>query len=195
MHPIGIHRAGTFLLNGFNAITVVAVITLAGVGSLAGCGTSSSFTGDNPSPQNGQGANAASVSPRTPTPMPFLEPSCCYNEVDRTQLPRGAIVQGSFTVFADPPNPIEGQDYFVHIRIRLPSSVLNYQRSDLSGTLVGTDGYTHTIGAWELERFNPAQGSSELILFIPGARRGVSDTLRVTSRVLSESQTIFIRFG
>ncbi|NBQ52825.1 MAG: hypothetical protein EBU49_04505, partial [Proteobacteria bacterium] len=67
---------------------------------------------------------------------------------------------------------------------------------DLSGTLIGTDGYTHTIGYdVDLEEFMSGKGSAELIIFVPGAFRGVNDTLRVTSRALNESQTISIRFN
>jgi len=180
-HP-GLNRIGTFFF----------VI----VGFLSGCGTSHSFSGNNPAPvpRQGQTSEATSTYVQTPAATPSA-PTVDNRTPPLAPLPPGAIVQGSFTVFADPPHPMEGQDYLVHVRIRLPTSLSDYAKSDLSGTLVGTDGYTHTIGYdAHFENFMSGKGSAELIIFVPGAERGINDTLRVTSRTLNESQTIFIRF-
>jgi len=185
MRPLGLHRIGTFLCNRLISITVPGIIAVACIGSLEGCGPSNSFSGSNPAPASRPRQTSDAIVDTLQTSVAPPAP-----------LPPGAIVQGSFTVFADPPHPMEGQEYFVHIRIKLPATLSSYSRGDLSGTLVGTDGYTHTIGYdADLENFMSGQGSAELIILVPGAFRGVNDTLRVTSRALNESQTISIRFN
>lgn len=200
MRPLGLHRSGTFLFKRLNAITVLGIITVAGIGSLVSCGPSNSFSGNNPAPASRQRQTSDAIVDTLQTPVAPPSPPPVDNRTPAAAppapLPPGAIVQGSFTVFADPPNPMEGQDYYVHVRVKLPATLSSYSRSDLSGTLVGTDGYTHTIGydAY-LEKFMSGQGSAELIIEVPGAFRGVNDTLRVTSRALNESQTISIRFN
>jgi len=165
-------------------------------GFLPGCGTSHSFSGSNPAPASrlGQPSGATSNNAQTPAATPSA-PTPDIQMPPPAPLPPGAVVQGSFTVFADPPRPMEMQDYFVHVRIKLPTSVSSYLQSDLRGTLIGTDGYTHTIGLDTYkEDFKSGTGSAELVIFVPGAERGVNDTLNVTSRILRESQTILIRF-
>jgi hypothetical protein len=197
MNPFGLHRIGAFLNKRLNAITALGIITVVGIGSLVSCGPSNSFSGNNPAPASRQRQTSDAIVDTLQTPVAPPSSSPVDNRTPAAApLPPGAIVQGSFTVFANPPNPMEGQDYYVHVRVKLPATLSSYSRSDLSGTLVGTDGYTHTIGydAY-LEKFMSGQGSAELIIEVPGAFRGVNDTLRVTSRALNESQTISIRFN
>jgi hypothetical protein len=128
--------------------------------------------------------------PITPVPTPTPAP-----------LPPNAIVQGSFTVWADPPHPMEKQSYFIHVRVTLPASVTNYSKMDLSGTLVGTDGYSQTINdpvmgfITQKFHFTPGSGSAELVMLIPGALQGINDKLQVTSRMLQESQTVLVHFN
>ena len=200
MRPLGLHRIGTFFCNRLISITVPGIIAVACIGSLEGCGPSNSFSGSNPAPASRprQTSDAIVDTLQTPVAPPSSQPvdNRTPAAAPPAPLPPGAIVQGSFTVFANPPNPMEGQDYYVHVRVKLPATLSSYSRSDLSGTLVGTDGYTHTIGYdADLEKFLSGQGSAELIILVPGSFRGVNDTLRVTSRALNESQTISIRFN
>jgi len=136
----------------------------------------------------------------TQTPTPVVQPPV-VNTTPQVQppVPQGAIVQGSFTVWANPPNPAQGQRYNIHMRVKLPSNVGQYSRSDLSGTLFGTDGYFQTIngmfGFIQPFYFDPSAGFAELVMPIPGAKQGVHDSLKVSSAVLQESQTINILFG
>jgi len=137
---------------------------------------------------------------QTPTPTPVVQPPVVNtNPQVQPPVPQGAIVQGSFTVWADPPNPSQGQRYNIHMRVKLPSNVGQYSRADLSGTLFGTDGYFQTIngmfGFIQPFYFDPSAGFAELVMPIPGAKQGVHDSLKVSSSVLQESQTINIIFG
>ena len=136
----------------------------------------------------------------TQTSTPVVQPPPVSNNPQiQPPVPQGAIVQGSFTVWADPPNPSQGQRYNIHMRVKLPSNVGQYSRADLSGTLFGTDGYFQTIngmfGFIQPFYFDPSAGFAELVMPIPGAKQGVHDSLKVSSAVLQESQTINIVFG
>jgi hypothetical protein len=136
----------------------------------------------------------------TQTSTPVVQsPPVSNNPQIQPPVPQGAIVQGSFTVWADPPNPSQGQRYNIHMRVKLPSNVGQYSRADLSGTLFGTDGYFQTIngmfGFIQPFYFDPSAGFAELVMPIPGAKQGVHDSLKVSSAVLQESQTINIIFG
>jgi hypothetical protein len=65
--------------------------------------------------------------------------------------------------------------------------------------LVGTDGYFQPInGIFSIIQpfyFVPGTGYAELVMRIPGAKRGVNDTLKVTSKLINESQNISVWFG
>lgn len=163
------------------SLACLAVLT-----TLMGCRQSSSFSGGNT-------RQGASQTPRADAPAPNSAP------IPQTPVPQQAVTQGSFTVWANPPNPVEGQPYNVHMRVKLPNNVSQYNRNDLSGTLVGTDGYFQPInGIFSFIQpfyFVPGTGYAELVMRIPGAKRGVNDTLKVTSKLINESQNISVWFG
>jgi hypothetical protein len=113
--------------------------------------------------------------------------------------PQNVIVKGSFSVWATPSHPAEAEDYVIHIQVKLPSQTMNYYKNDLSGTLVGTDGYVQRINdpmAFAFQRFKYTNGSptAELSMLISGAKAGVDDTIKVTSKLLQESQEIHVHF-
>lgn len=153
--------------------------------SFFGCRQPSSFSGGS------ERMGAASKAPPVSAPPPV--------QTVPIPAPQQAITQGSFTVWADPPNPVEAQPYNIHVRVKLPSNVTQYNRSDLSGTLFGTDGYFQPMnGIFSFLQpfyFVPGMGYAELVMRIPGAKRGVNDTLKVTSKLINESQSISIWFG
>jgi hypothetical protein len=127
---------------------------------------------------------------------------------DPVKPPPQAIVQGSFTVWPVPLVPMERQDYQIHILVKLPSNTNSYNAFDLSGTLTGTDGYTQTINGTRMSpnmlfplpgiqtfNFYPGVAQAKLILFIPGAARGVNDRIEVRSNLINESQSISVVFN
>jgi hypothetical protein len=154
--------------------------------SLMGCRQASSFSGGT----GRQGASSAPPATGTPAPQPAPQ--------NLPPVPQQAITQGSFTVWANPPNPVEAQPYNIHIRVKLPSNVSQYGRNDLSGTLLGTDGYVQPMnGIFSFIQpfyFVPGTGFAELVMRIPGAKGGVNDTIKVTSKLINESQSISILF-
>jgi hypothetical protein len=159
------------------------------------CKQSSSFSGNS-------SKRAAQQIPKEEPLKPQATPQYSPQPV-QTQPPvvvPNAIVKGSFTVWANPESPAEGQDYNIHIRVKLPSNLTSYSRSDLSGILTGTDGYSQIINGFltflkQSFVFTPGSGYAELVMPIPGAARGVDDTLKVSSQLISESQTIVVHFN
>lgn len=129
-----------------------------------------------------------------------------------TQLPAtppGAVVRGSFTVWANPPNPVQHQPYAVHIRVKLPPNIYNYSQHDLSGRLEGTDNYFQIIngaqGNYTESRpmappqqkfyYTPGSGYAEMVLPVPGAlTSNVRDTITVSSGVANDSQILYVQF-
>ena len=164
----------------------VFVLSVSSMISFFSCRESSKFSGSGS--RSGATAQPPEIEQTQPVPSPVPSP-----------VPQQSITQGSFTVWANPPNPQEGQRYDVHIRVKLPSNAMQYNRADLSGTLFGTDGYFQSINGFfgfiQPFFYTPGTDYAELIMPIPGAKRGVNDSLKVTSRLLNESQTISIWFG
>lgn len=105
-----------------------------------------------------------------------------------------AVTKGSFTVWTVPEDPGPLEDYTIVIQIQVPSRIRRYPRRDLSGIVIGTDGY---------RKYLPGQGRSilpmrnheaQLQVKIPGGSRLVRDTIRIESHLLDEKQEIEIIF-
>ncbi len=134
----------------------------------------------------------------TPAPTPIPQSNNSQPIITPTPMP-GAITKGSFTVYTVPANPEPRQDYKIHIEVKLPSGTKNYQRSDLSGTVNGTDNYFRDIavslgGFFSGDSFSVAGEVAKLVLQIPGAEVLVKDTIHVRSQLLNEEQNIAIVF-
>ncbi|MCX6119554.1 MAG: hypothetical protein NT027_18610 [Proteobacteria bacterium] len=170
------------------------------------CKQANSFSGSSPNAPKKQKESVA-VPTKSITPTPKASPTATLTPIaSNSPLPSpkptvipNAIVKGSFTVWADPSAPKEDEDYQIHVRVKLPPGTISYNRNDLSGTLVGTDGYSQRINDPDEQdqtfSFVPTAGYAELVMWIPGTYKGVDDTLRVTSRLISESQVIIVHFN
>lgn len=130
---------------------------------------------------------------------------------DNSQAPDTAITKGSFTAWAEPPNPKPLQSYWIHVEVTLPSNVANYTATDLSGRLVGSDGYTRGVGRdsrgategipdWQkvgvdlADKFQLSPGIATISIFVPGAAELVRDTIQIHSDLLRENQSLEIVF-
>jgi len=124
-----------------------------------------------------------------------------------------AIVKGSFAAWTVPDDPRAGQDYKIIIQIKVPKRLRRYRVTDLSGQVVGTDGFRHIVpydkkrpNATKTERggslttvttrsYLPIKnGVAQLIIDIPGAAKLVEDTIKIKSRALKETQDLKIVF-
>lgn len=119
---------------------------------------------------------------------------------DDIKLPDNVVVKGSFRAWTVPADPEPFTAYEIFIDIKLPSNAANYTQSDLSGSVVGTDGYSQPIGRDALaigfhgQRFEAQNGRATLILSVPGALNQVKDTINIKSDLLNETQAIEIVF-
>jgi len=134
------------------------------------------------------------------------------------KLPKSglAVTKGSFTVWADPEVPRVNEAYKIIVEIRLPDSVKAYRINDLSGRVIGTDGYRQKIpydsnskGAVSYTdedlKMEPIRSSSEsikvrdnkvqLVIKVQGAARLVKDVIQIRSRRLKENHELELVFG
>lgn len=114
--------------------------------------------------------------------------------VGNLKVPGHAQTKGSFSAWADPRDPKPGEDYFVVIQVRLPKAVTKYKGSDISGNVIGTDGYKQPIRLKSNAVLPVEEGAVRIRIPVPGARQLVRDTIRVESKLLKEKQTFEIEF-
>jgi hypothetical protein len=143
----------------------------------------------------------------------------------RIAEPQNAVRVGSFSVwswpiigkdlkkgelFGEPGAPPKvGQEYHIVIRIHTPPDQKRLPISDLSGEVVGTDGYHQRIPddayyydlGGDLVRAQKSasapviRGIAEILIRVPAAHRpAVKDTIKVHSKVLKEDQKIELVF-
>lgn len=135
--------------------------------------------------------------------------------------PKNAVKAGSFTAWTIPiaqvpgekttagESPRPGQDYHIVIQVSVPTNRDSYLINDLSGRVIGTDGYVQIIPAQayfqndqgrmihaKLGRRVPiVDGVVQIIIRVPGAEALVKDTININSRMLKERQTLDLVFG
>jgi hypothetical protein len=119
-------------------------------------------------------------------------------------IPKNARVfrKGSFSAWTVPDDPKPGQDYNIVILVKLPDRVKRYRASDLSGIVIGTDGYTQAIPGPEYKRgktYLPMkEQTAQLIVPVPGAASRVKDKIEIRSKTLkrkADSRNRILIFG
>lgn len=110
------------------------------------------------------------------------------------KVPESAITKGSFTVWTDPEDPRPRMPYDIVIQIKLPEGSRQYRLNDLSGKVIGTDGYVKVIKYASNDRRGVKDGVAQISIRIPGAAQLIRDEIQVRSRLLKEEQTIEIVF-
>lgn len=101
-----------------------------------------------------------------------------------------AVRSGNFIVWSEPPVPIPGEPYSVYVRIRLPDRIKRYPRRDLSGVLVGSDGYRKVIGTTQKGYLPLVDNTATIVIPVVGATRPEADTLVIRSRLLKQQKMI-----
>jgi hypothetical protein len=121
---------------------------------------------------------------------------------------KNAVTKGNFTAWTVPDDPRPGQPYFIFIELNLPKKNRRYDSNDLTGHVIGTDGYTTPIGFYGGGRITPEgrwherryygrfkRKKKRLVIPIPPAKYAlVEDTIKVRSKVLKEEQSLKIVF-
>ncbi|MFO0976376.1 MAG: hypothetical protein U0996_08250 [Planctomycetaceae bacterium] len=126
-----------------------------------------------------------------------------------------AVTKGSFTAFTIPAFPRANERYSIVIEVRLPAEVKKYRVNDLSGKVVGSDGYeqklpydSRTPGAagypteggkvLRLEAstmLDVIDNKVQIVISVPGGKRMVKDAITIRSRRLKEEQELELVFG
>ncbi len=133
------------------------------------------------------------------------------------KLPKSglAVTKGSFTAWTDPENPSPGERYNIIIVIKLPDTVKAYRVSDLTGSVIGSDGFRQRIpydsarmsASFYTDEKNQLQAITgreaitvrnnqiQLVISIPGAERLTRDVIKISSKRLREKQELELIFG
>ena len=122
------------------------------------------------------------------------------------RIPDRAVVKGSFSVFAEPPNPRPREPYLITVDVDLAAADLadGYSYADLSGSISGTDGFFFQLESisnpndYEYLGFSYSPEFApffEFYVLIPGAMNLVKDTIAIKSNLLNEAQEIEIIFN
>ena len=144
-------------------------------------------------------------------------------------VPDNAVVAGSFSAWTTPTfghpdrgeyyarrfgepdpeagdSPRPGQPYYITIQIRVPEGRRRFPIRDLTGVIIGTDGYEqrlpeHTYVLDQNGRPTRARTTVpvvddvvQIMVFVPGARELVKDTIEISSKLLNEEQEMEILF-
>ena len=141
-------------------------------------------------------------------------------------VPKNAVRAGSFAAWTTPvydsrfprpfgaPDPQPGdsprplQKYWITIQLEVPEGRKRYSIGDLSGEVIGTDGYRQKIpdGTYSLgedgklvpirsgRRVPVVDGVIQIVVVVPGAREMVKDTIVVKSKLLKEEQKLELVF-
>ncbi|MCA9039361.1 MAG: hypothetical protein KDA65_03335 [Planctomycetaceae bacterium] len=108
------------------------------------------------------------------------------------------ITKGNFSAWTVPADPAPFQSYLIIVQVKLPKSLKKYERGDLSGEVLGTDGYWQSItvlNEYDRQQLLPLQeGVAQLVIAVPGAYELVEDRINIKSARLNEEQTLKIEF-
>jgi hypothetical protein len=135
------------------------------------------------------------------------------------EVPANAVQAGSFLAWWIPKVqrfgevveagqlPRAGQDYHIHLQVRMPDGRESLPLSDLSGEIIGTDGYRQRIpdrayvddGNGALTRAPrelPVRGQIvEVVFRVDGAgQSGIKDKITIRSELLNEEQVLTLEF-
>lgn len=154
------------------------------------CAKGSGFSGDtNPkaSPSNkAMGQPSAGGNPNSGNGADG-QSSDALDEVRRNRS-SNAVRSGSFTAWTEPANPSQYEDYRLFLEVNLPEGTKNYDRTDLSGSITGTDKYLRVIEELDdADEFTFSGTNAILTLSIPGAQSKVKDTIQVSSKLLKQA--------
>jgi hypothetical protein len=139
----------------------------------------------------GKGAGAAS----TPGGQTASGPS---ETVEEVQVPPHAVTSGRFSAWTEPASPQPGQPYVIIVLVRLPARVKRYYSTDLTGTVIGSDGYRKSIRGSRREELPLTNHTARIVIPIVGSEHGKKDTIVVQSRMLRERrvlQLVYSRTG
>jgi hypothetical protein len=117
-------------------------------------------------------------------------PNSAGPEPPAPQLPSHAVTSGRFSAWTEPESPQPGQPYRIIVLVRLPARIQRYYSSDLTGTVIGADGYRKHIRGSSSDELPLVNHTARIAIPIVGAERGWKDTIVVQSRILRERRVL-----
>jgi hypothetical protein len=109
--------------------------------------------------------------------------------------PSRARIVGAFSAWTEPENPAPGQPYVIVIQVTLPERIKRYTSSDLSGVIMGADGYRKFIQGSRAEDLPIVDHTARIRVPVIGAERGRKDSIVIQSRVLRQRQLIALNYS
>jgi hypothetical protein len=131
----------------------------------------------------GQGTLAESPPGRETSP----EPSETAKEV---LVPPHAVTSGRFSAWTEPASPKPGEPYRIIVLVRLPTRVKRYYSTDLTGMVLGSDGYRKSIRGSGRDELPLTNHTARIVIPVVGSERGQRDTIVVQSRMLRERRVL-----
>lgn len=114
--------------------------------------------------------------------------------VQPPSTPQRSVSEGSFSVWTDPEYPDAGEPYRIIVQIQLPPNTKSYHLRDLTGVVVGSDGYRKPIPGSNPGPLPIVDGCVRLVIPIVSADAQVKDTIFIRSKLLKETQKLLIEF-
>lgn len=120
-------------------------------------------------------------------------------EMAGIRVPTYAITKGSFSVWTEPKDPLPRRPYRIVIQIRVPTDLAERAKvyplsRDITAEVKGTDRYTMKTNFKGTEPPRIEDGIVRTSIVIPGADQLIRDHIKVTSKMLKETQEFDIEF-
>ena len=112
--------------------------------------------------------------------------------MEKIGIPSHAQTKDQFSIWTEPADVKAGEKFTIVIQVRLPKLVAEYNQSDLSGTLSGSDGYRQKISFKSSKPIPVEKGHVELRVPVVGGAAGTRNTIMVKSKILGKQATFEI---
>lgn len=109
--------------------------------------------------------------------------------------PSRAKIVGAFSAWTEPEYPSPGEPYVIVIQVTLPERIKRYTSSDLSGVIMGADGYRKFIRGSNAEQLSIIEHTARIRVPVIGAERGRKDSIVIQSRILRQRQLIELNYA
>jgi hypothetical protein len=109
--------------------------------------------------------------------------------------PEHAVIQGNFTVWTVPAMPTPGEPYSIIIEIRYPKHLKRYPSNDISGVVVGTDGYRKTFPGSIHTTYRRLDHTVQITVPVVGGQSISRDTIYIQSRILRQRRVLLLDYA
>jgi len=140
-----------------------------------------------------QGKTQPEAPPNEPPPKPVSEKPAPPTPQIRPSPPHATVV-GAFSAWTEPEFPAPGDAYVIVIQVTLPERIKRYSSGDLSGVIIGADGYRKYIRGHKAHFLPIVHHTARLRIPVIGAERARQDNIIIQSRILRQRQLIQLSY-